>query len=370
MTQLFQIISEREKGYLFWPSLNKWVVGILLLGLLLGVDSANAQEPKDPELLMVLPPLLDAPTEVGVGLGIRNIPAIDEHEQVFEIDADLVAIWEDKRLVFDPATVGHDEKIYQGEAVLEKLKVNIWWPDFEITDSREPRERMYMELSIQADGTVFYRERFRAIIAQNFDFEQFPFDQHDISLNVEPFTYDKRYVVFYELEEERLDTTWQTNEWEIEDNFLIIDEDEESDYAGVTLVVPISRRYNFYLTNFILPLVLIVTISWAVFWMDFESSSLADQLSVSFTSVLTVVAFDFISSDSLPKLPYATVLDNIVTISYICLALTVLENIWGSSLAKQSKTVAMKRLDITSRFIFPLGYYGAIAYLIMSALPS
>ncbi len=55
-----------------------------------------------------------------------------------------------------------------------------------------------------------------------------------------------------------------------------------------------------------MPLLLIVAISWAVFWMDYEDMNLADRMSVSFTSVLTVVAFDFVSSDSLPKLSYAT----------------------------------------------------------------
>ena len=54
---------------------------------------------------------------------------------------------------------------------------------------------------------------------------------------------------------------------------------------------------------------------------------LADRLSVSFTSVLTVVAFDFVTASNLPQLPYQTLLDRALTFSYIVLSLSVLENV-------------------------------------------
>ena len=94
-------------------------------------------------------------------------------------------------------------------------------------------------------------------------------------------------------------------------------------------------------------------------------TNLAERMSVSFTSVLTVVAFDFLSSDSLPKLGYQTVLDKFLTISYIFLALTIIENVVSATLVRRDNPPAAARLDRYSRWVFPIAY--AATLLIMLA---
>lgn len=91
--------------------------------------------------------------------------------------------------------------------------------------------------------------------------------------------------------------------------------------------------------------------------MDFDTMHLADRLSVSFTSVLTVVAYDFVTSDSLPKLPYSTRLDKMLTVSYIFLGLTVLENVLGYAMVRKGKIDTAQRIDKFSRWLFPIFYY-------------
>lgn len=344
---------------------------VLVFFCLIGAPGVvMAQTPPDGEARLVIPPNPDGPTEVFIDLGIRDISRIDEREQVFEIDAELIAEWWDDRLTFDPENFGDVEKVYQGEVALEKLKTEIWWPDLEITDSRGPRDRMGIELRVSSDGYVFYRERFRVLIGQPFFLEEFPFDEHVISLTVEPFSHSADRVTFVQPEETRLELGWETNEWAISNDTLVVDpgslEGEDAyPYASATLEITISRIPEFYISNFILPLLLIVAISWAVFWMDFESMHLADRLSVSFTSVLTVVAFDFVTSDSLPKLPYSTRLDNMLTVSYIFLALTVLENVIGHTMMKKGNMAASQRIDKVSRWLFPAFYYILVALVMI-----
>ncbi len=339
----------------------KWIFVFGILCLIVAPYEARAQAPENAEAQLVIPPNPDGPTEVFIDLGLRNVTGINESEETFEVDADLAAWWEDERLVFDPALFGDTEKVYQGEVALEKLKTEIWWPDFEIVDSRGPRDRMYIELRVFDDGFVFYRERFRVLISQPFFLGAFPFDEHDISLTVEPFSHAADRVTFVEPQETVFELDWETNEWDIEREEIIVEsgspEDEAAAYASATLAITISRIPNFYISNFVLPLLLIVAISWAVFWMDFDSMHLADRLSVSFTSVLTVVAFDFVTADSLPKLPYATLLDRILTISYIFLGLTVLENLIANNMVKKGRPAAADRVDKMSRWIFPVIYY-------------
>lgn len=343
---------------------------LILCFLISGPVPAQAQSPDDKEAQLLIPPSF--PTEVTIDLGIGDITSINEREQIFEIDAQLAAWWVDERLAFEAETFGDDQKIYQGEAATEKLKTEIWWPDFEITDARGPRDRMFVELTVFDDGSVFYRERFRVFVGQPFYLEDFPFDEHFISLNIEPFSQAGDRVVFLEPEESTLEFGWATNEWSIGEFERIIDSgeatDEEAPFASATFGMTISRDPSFYISNIALPLLLIVAISWAVFWMNFGEMHLADRLSVSFTSVLTVVAFDFVTSDTLPKLPYPTLLDQLLTVSYIFLALTVLENVIAHSLHEKGDDIGAARVDKLSRWLFPIGYYSVLILAMLSGL--
>ncbi len=63
------------------------------------------------------------------------------------------------------------------------------------------------------------------------------------------------------------------------------------------------QRASFYVSRLVtLPLLLIVLLSFSVFWMD--RSSLGDRISVSFIGILTVVAYQVVMSETLPRIAY------------------------------------------------------------------
>jgi hypothetical protein len=335
---------------------------------------AQAQGPADAKAQLLIPPNTAGPTEVFVDVGVSEIFGIDEREEIYKVDAYLNLDWVDERLAFDPDAFGYDRKVYQDETALEMLKSEIWWPSIEIVDARGSRDRMHTSLTVYYDGEVYYRERFTVLIEQGFDLDQFPFDAHNISFRIEPFEYTTDEVIFLPAEDP-IDEQWDTEEWDITYNPLHIESDlpesdDEVGFAAATADITIERIPNFYMSSFVLPLLLIVAISWAVFWMDYKTMHLADRMSVSFTSVLTVVAFDFLSSDNLPKLSYSTLLDKILTVSYIFLVLIIFENVVGYSLAKKNNHAAAQKVDNLSRWLFPLGYYLVLAITFLGTLPA
>ncbi len=344
--------------------------------LLLNPTTAQAQEQLTAEQRLLIPPNRDGATEVFVDIWVSEIFNIDAREEIFTVDAHLYLEWFDERLAFDAETFGYDRKVYQDEAVEELLKSQVWWPAVEVIDARGVRDRLHTALTIYADGSIYYRERFIVLIEQGFDLAEFPFDEHTISFTVEPFEYAGDEVIFTTFELDEADgfgseEVWETREWDItyhplmvEPGFVEADPDAHG-YAAATTMLTISRVPNFYLSSFVLPLLLIVAISWSVFWMDYNTMNLADRMSVSFTSVLTIVAFDFVTSDSLPKLPYATLLDTILTASYIFLGLTVLENVIGYSLRKGGWLRSSQTLDWLSRILFPVGYIVVLAQALL-----
>jgi len=99
-------------------------------------------------------------------------------------------------------------------------------------------------------------------------------------------------------------------------------------YGGLTVpearfAISVQRRSSFYLWKVFLPLLLMVFLSWAVFWI--EASDLSNQVQVAVTTILTVIAFAFAISATMPRLPYLTYIDAFFLECYIYVFLAVVE---------------------------------------------
>jgi hypothetical protein len=53
----------------------------------------------------------------------------------------------------------------------------------------------------------------------------------------------------------------------------------------------------------------------------------ADRISISTTLGLTAIAFNFVVSDSLPRIPYMTSMDIYLNLSFVAIVFSVLENV-------------------------------------------
>lgn len=333
----------------------------LFAAMLVVAPKSDGSEPAS--FAALSPPAL--PTVVSVDLWGIQIFSINEDEETFEIEATLEASWLDERLAFDAGTIGSEEIYYQGDGALDKLKSGMWWPYFEVTDARHSRDQMYVEVNIAAGGRVYYRERFTVQIKQGFDLSDFPFDSHSISFSIGPYGYDTERVVFEPMGDPKRVSNWEPEDWYVDWSELAISNEPDM-FANATVALDIARDPRHYVVNIILPLLLIVVISSAVFWMNFDTTHLGDRLSVSFTSVLTVVAFAFVAADNLPRLGYSTVLDSILSWSYVFLALNILESLIASRLYA-GRPAATRRLDSFFRFFYAPAYALVLWVLIAGA---
>jgi hypothetical protein len=340
---------------------------------------ASADSPPDPSGVTLV--------NVDVwGLSIFNI---DDRNATFEVEAHLNALWQDPRLAFDPGETGYELRVLEGESAAEALKSEIWSPGFEITNARRTRDIMRRSIEIDPDGWVFSEERFSVEVTQDYFLGNFPFDGHDISFSVGPWYYDNQRVIFQPFDEgetrgETVD--WEPDEWAIGESQMYVangwcsasDEvscNVDSDcpatetcdgFAYATVELFIERVPKYYLTNIVLPMMLIVLISSAVFSMSFKTTHLGDRLGVSFTSVLTVVAFDFVTSERLPRLTYSTAMDHILTAGYLFLAVNVIQNVVAAR-ANERDPAAAERLDRIFRWGFPLAYIAVVGGIVFNA---
>jgi hypothetical protein len=122
------------------------------------------------------------------------------------------------------------------------------------------------------------------------------------------------------------------------------------------------QRKPFYVSRLvIIPLVVIVLLTFSVFWMD--RASLGDRISVSFIGILTAVAYQVVMNDILPRIAYPTWINGFLNVSFLLMVGTVIVNLVVGGLDKHGRHDISHRVDHLCRWIFPLSYFGLIVIL-------
>src|SRR5947209_9149077 len=123
-------------------------------------------------------------------------------------------------------------------------------------------------------------------------------------------------------------------------------------YSAYVFEFTASRNVQHYILKVILPLVLIVIMSWVVFWTDPTNSN--TQFSVAVTSMLTLIAYRFAVDTQLPRLPYMTRLDVFFLISTLLVFFSLIEVLVTTILDNNDLPQPAKKLDHCCRIIFPV----------------
>jgi hypothetical protein len=114
----------------------------------------------------------------------------------------------------------------------------------------------------------------------------------------------------------------------------------------------IARRYfPYYLWQVIVPLAVIVGMSWAAFWID--PSQTRAQIGLAGSAILSLIAYRFVLANLLPRLPYMTRMDYLTLGGTLLVFLALVEVIVTSTLAHKNRNKAARGIDRVSRLAFP-----------------
>ncbi|RLC67572.1 MAG: hypothetical protein DRH97_04665, partial [Chloroflexi bacterium] len=111
----------------------------------------------------------------------------------------------------------------------------------------------------------------------------------------------------------------------------------------------------------IIPLVLIIMMSFTVFWVD--PKELGPQLGIAATSMLTLIAFQFAINSYLPRIFYLTRMDLLVLGATILVFLALTEAVITSLLAKNNRRELALVVDRCARIIFPATFILFFGYV-------
>ena len=98
--------------------------------------------------------------------------------------------------------------------------------------------------------------------------------------------------------------------------------------------------------------------SWLVFWID--PSQVGSQISVSVTAMLTLIAYQFLLGNLLPKVPYLTKLDFFLCGSTFLVFAALVEVVLTSHLATTDRLDKARKVDVCSKIFFPLFFLAVI----------
>ena len=304
----------------------------------------------------------DANGRLPVSIGIRLIQLtdIDSKEETFTVEAIFYLLWSDD---WGDKPLGWSE-----DSVDQKLKTVPFRPVPEFENGLGTRKRYSLLMGYNpAIKRIKYEERFSMTFSNELDFRKFPFDEQELAIKVIITGGRERLIDMriHQFTHSRIDEAeWFTDKRSysslVEHRIIPYDIDipsttDDDLFPRARFNIRIVRRSGYYVWRVILPLLLITAISWAMFWMT--RSGLGERLGVCMTALLTVVAYNLILGDLLPRIAYPTFVDALITMTYACLSAAVLESVIISSLETNHPDGRMaRRIDNACKVLFPAAY--------------
>ena len=239
------------------------------------------------------------PTEVSLRLYIQDITSIHDVDQSFVADVFFRAEWQDPRLSHD----GPDPCVVDPSL--------IWTPVLQLLNRRQVQRVREPELQISPRGDVFLVLRSYGDFSFRADLTDFPFDQQQLDFKI---------VSTYGEEDVRLTSSpaqvgiaeslsvanWNVTFSDIRTLTQYVPPVDKH-LARLDILLNAKRRAGYYTWQQILPLFLVVMMTWVVFWIPHDY--VPPRVGLAATAMLTLIAYRFALSSVLPPIAYLTRLD-------------------------------------------------------------
>ena len=317
-----------------------------------------------------------SPTRVACGIMIADVTNIDDVNESFSAEVVIVAHWQDPRLAYDAEAEGTQLKLFQGEFQFAEVFPG-WWPQFVFINQVGRGETKGITIKVHPDGHVRYLEMRSVQLETPMDLHDYPFDTQQLQVAMIPFgnlTTD----VLLEVDEQYADSTDELVQrekgvnvagWDLQHLAMHVDEqyiaagNTKTFHSRLLTVVRLKRQSWQLVWELFFPLIILVSVIWSIFWIDIDS--LADRLNVSFIGVLTIVAYQFVVIENMPRMSYLSFTDTLLLVSFLMMAATIPQSLTIHTLVRKGKQGLARRIDRTSRWAFPLAYLIMVGAIVL-----
>jgi len=286
------------------------------------------------------------PREVKIGILLTDLTEVSGAEQSFSADVFMLATW-------------HDPELVDGSAGLRSLDYDdVWHPTILVYNRRSVSETMPHEVLVRPDGTVTYLQRFTGQFSAPMNLREFPRDRQEFFVWLVAPTRAGANVTLVPDESIVALRTGELSisDWKIGEASIEVEPLQVAPGApvnpGIKLTLPASRRVTYYTIQVLIPLMAIVMMAYAVFWV--APTVVPTRVGVVVTTMLTLIAYRFMLANHVPRLPYLTRLDWFMLGATVLVILTLFTMAGTSYLVGREKEALVKKIDRAGRLLYPV----------------
>lgn len=290
----------------------------------------------------------DKPTAIRMAIVILDLDNVDGAAQSFNASVYYEMRW-------------HDERLVREEPGRRLFKIHeIWTPRIILANERSASRTMPEIFEVNPDGEVTYTQRISGSFSQPLDFREFPFDTQALAITFVSTLFDQSEVKlvpdlnFSTAISDRLSIpNWRVLSTSIKRTpYKVVS--TEIGQPALTFSFSVKRIPYYYLIFIVLPLIVVVAMSWVVFWI--EATDVGTRIAIAMTSMLTLIAYRFAMSGELPKISYLTRMDILVVGSTLIVFLALLSVVTTSWMVRNNRLKRARAINQSSRYAFPLAF--------------
>ena len=293
------------------------------------------------------------PQKVLVGAYLRQVPEIDVKSNTYLADFYLWFKWKGD---LDPT------RTWEFTNAVET------WDVFKAATYDEPE--------ILEDGSRYQIYHVQGRFAHPFPLHDYPFDEQDIVIEIEDSTNQADTLAFVLDQGSNYHPSIAIPGWELkkvnptvsvahyDTNFGDPRVPPGGDsYSRFTFSVRIARPVVGYLIKTILPIAIVILITFVVFLIS--SKYFEGRLGLAITSLISAVALQLTSSSDLPSVGYMVLLDKVYNVSYAVIFLTLLESMIVVRFADEGREALARKIDRFALGGLSVLFFGGIAAIIL-----
>jgi hypothetical protein len=296
------------------------------------------------------------PTKVKFLIFVLDVDDIDDAAQNFTANVYMRLEWEDERLASKQSS---PRQVPLGE---------VWNPQVIIANRVGLVSKSLPEMvTVFPDGKVVYQQRYTGKLSQPLKLSDFPMDKHTFTIqfvgtggtSADELEFIPGDAIASDIVGGAIADELSLPDWEITKSEALpffYRPIEQINTPGFAFRFEARRFISYYIWQIVLPLSVVVFMSWAAFWI--KRSETGIRIAVATSSVLTLIAHRFVLASLLPRLPYMTRMDYFTVGSTILVFLALVVVVLTSFLEPEiCSDCSARRINIGSRFAFPIAFF-------------